>query len=348
MMQRRTMSLTILVALLLGGCGETDDGATDPAGSASPSETAASVVELELQEELEAELDIADQPDWITTGFGAAWVARDEAAAVDRIDAETNEVVATIDVGAHPCNGIVAAFDSVWVPSCEEQALYRIDPESNEASPVIELPVFLSTSGALGHELSAGAGSIWMVTEGESGDFDALARIDPETEKVTATIPLGYAGASVAATDDAVWVTAPDDGVVVRVDPASEEVVAEVADLQAPGFVAVDTEGAWVLSGLTSDRTPGDGSLTRIDPATNEVAGTIQIDEAPGQAADVAVGGGFVYVRTQYTLLAKIDPASSSIIERYTDQKGIGGVAVDEDSVWLSDLAFNKVWRVPA
>lgn len=346
-MGTRVVAWVFVSTLALAACGGSEDQ-TGPSQATSPSEAAPSVLELELQDELLAELDIPDQPDWITAGFGSAWVARDEAAAVDRVDAETNQVVATIDVGAHPCNGIVAAFDSVWVPSCEEQALYRIDPESDKVSSTVELPIFLSTAGALGHELSAGAGSIWMVTEGESGTFDALGRIDPESEKLIEIIPLGYPGAGVAATDEAVWVTAPDDGMLIRVDPATDEVVAEVSGLEAPNFVAAGEEGVWVLSGLTTDRTPGDGSVARIDPATNEVVETIQIDENPGQAADVAVGGGFVWVRTQYTLLAKIDPASSSIVERYTDQKGIGGVAVDQDSVWLSDLAFNNVWRVPA
>lgn len=345
-MRRHTKASGAVFILLLAACGGSGEEGPQTAQPATPTQAAA--VELSLEDEQLAELDIPDQPDWITTGFGSAWVARDEAAAVDRIDAETNEVAATIDVGAHPCNGIVATEDSIWVPSCEEQALYRIDPETDKVSSTIDVPIFLSTSGQLGHELSAGAGSIWMVTEGESGDFDALARIDPESEKVVSTIPLGYLGTSVAATDEAVWVTAPDDGVLVRVDPATDEVVAEVTGLAAPNFVAAGDEGVWVLSGTTSDRTPGDGSVARVDPATNEVAETIQIDETPGQAADVAVGGGAVWVRTQYTLLAKVDPGSSSIVARYTDRKGIGGVAVDKESVWLSDLAFNNVWRVPA
>ena len=343
-MSQRGIASMLVLLLLLAACGGSEGEQSEPT---QPEQTPPGVRELSLQAELQADLDISDQPDWMASGFDSVWVGRDEAAAVDRIDAETNEVVATIDVGAHPCNGMVAAYDSVWVPSCEEQALNRIDPATDKVSAAIEVPIFLSTAGALGHELSAGAGSVWMVTEGETGEFDALARIDPETEKVAATIPLGHPGAGVAATDDAIWVTAPDDGLLIRVDPTSEEVVAEVDGLEAPNFVAADAEGVWVLSGLTSDRTPGDGSVTRVDPETNEIAATIQIDDTPGQAADLAMGDGFVWARTQYTLLAKIDPAADEIVERYTDQKGLGGVVVDFGSVWLSDLAFNSVWRVP-
>jgi streptogramin lyase len=333
--------IATVLMLVLASCG--DGGESPPREGPPPAE---GPVELTLEEELEAELDIPDQPEWVATGFGSVWVTRDEAAAVERIDAETNEIVATIDVGAHPCAGIVAAYDSVWVPSCEEAVLYRIDPQTDKASAAIEIPIFKST-GALTTELGAAAGSIWMVTEGESGAFDALARIDPEAEKVVATIPLGYPGTSVAATEDAVWVTAPDDGVLIRVDPASDEVVAEVTGLEAPNFVAAGDEGVWVLSGTDSERSGGDGSVTSIDPETNEVASTVRIDEDPGQAADVTLGEGFVWVRTQYTLLAKIDPTTGQIVERYTDRKGLGAVVVDFGSVWLSDFAFNNVWRVP-
>lgn len=346
-MSRHAIVGVFVFSLLVTACGGSQGDQPERSESAAPSETASGVLELSLQEELQAELDIADQPEWITTGFGSVWVTRDEAAAVDRIDVETNKVVATIDVGAHPCAGILAAYDAVWVPSCEEGALYRIDPGTDEASAVLEIPVFKST-GALTTELDAGSGSIWMVTEGESAVFDSLARIDPETEKVVATIPLGHQGSSVAATDDVVWVTAPDDGLLIRVDPASNQVAAEVTGLEAPNFVAAGEEGVWVLSGTNSERSGGDGSVTRIDSETNTVASTILIDEDAGQAGDIAVGGGFAWARTQYTLLAKIDPTSEQIVARYTDRKGLGGVVVDFGSVWLSDFAYNNVWRVPA
>ncbi len=77
------------------------------------------------------------------------------------------------------------------------------------------------------------------------------------------------------------------------------------------------------------------------------MASRIQVDDRPGQAGDVVLGEGSVWVRTQYTLLARIDPVANRVVERYTDQKGLGGVVADFGSVWLSDFAFNRVWRVP-
>ncbi len=341
-------ALTAVVAslLLLANCGGNGGATVQPS---PPTPPAQQVRELSLQENQEAQLTIEDQPDWMTSGFGSIWVTRDEAAAVDRIDPESNKVASTVQVGDHPCNGAVAAFGSVWVPSCSEQVLYRVDPKTENAEK-IEIPIFQPTSGQLGHKLAAGAGAIWMMTniEEQNAEFTALARIDPRTNNISDVIPLGHAGTGVAATDDAVWIAAPDDGVLVRVDPAAKVVEAEIEGLSAPNFVAADNDAVWVLSGTKTDRTPGDGSVVRIDPSTNQVTARIRVDERAGQAGDIVVGEGAVWVRTQFTLLAKIDPASNRLVERYTDQKGLGGVVADFGSVWLSDFTFNQVWRVPA
>jgi virginiamycin B lyase len=336
--KRRAAGL-LAVALALTSCADgnrTEAPGTEP----SPSVSAAST----LEDRLEAELEIRDQPDWILADLGSVWVARDEAALIDRIDPETNEVVSSIPVAKHPCNGLVAAFGSIWMPSCEESTVSRIDPETEEVTAEIPVPKVYQSNGMV-NELAAGAGGIWMVTDGGGGVFDLLIRIDPRTERIEDRIELGHLGGGVAVSDNAVWVAAPDDGVVLRVVPDSGEVT-ELGGFEAPNLLAAGEGSVWVLSGQNSDRAGGDGTVTRIDPVTAEVAERIQVDDRPGQAADIVVGDGTVWARTQYTLLAGIDPATSSVVDRITDQKGLGGVTVGFGSVWLSDFAFNRVWRV--
>ena len=336
----------ILVVALAGACSPTE---TESGQKSKPRSSPGDPASLSLEDELQAELTIDDQPDWMTSGFGSIWVLRDEAGAVDRIDPKTNEVRSTIKIGEHPCDGIVAAFGSVWAPSCTDQALYRISPRTEKVEAVIDVPIFKSLSGAgpFGG-VDGGEGAMWLVTDGGKGVFNALARIDPESNSVTETIPLGHVGGGVASGGGAIWVTAPDDGLLLRVDPATGKVEAEVKGLSQPSWLAVGEGGVWVLSSIWSDHPDGDGSVVRIDPETNEVIARIEVDERPGQAAEVTLGNGFVWARTQYTLLAQIDPSTNSIVSRYTDQKGIGGVEVAFGSVWLSDFAFNRVWRVPA
>lgn len=301
-----------------------------------------------LADRLQADLTIEGQPDWMTVGYGSVWVTVDEKAAVARIDPATNEVAAMIEVGGHPCDGLSAVFGAIWVPSCTDQTLYRISPGAENVEAAIPIPVFQAVSGAgpFGG-LAAGAGAVWMVTEGGKGTFDALARIDPRTNTITDTIPLGHLGGGVAVGEGAVWVTAPEDGMLLRVDPESREVAEEVTGLAQPTWVAVGEGGVWVQSGTWGDHQEGDGSVVRVDPQTNEIVTRIRVDDSPGQAAIVTVGGGSVWARSQFTLLAKIAPESNLVVERYEDQKGLGDIEIGFGSVWLSDFGFNKVWRLP-
>lgn len=348
---RLRASALVVVALAAASCSGSDRGSREEPNVAPSPKTEASIPAEEtetstLTDRLEAELTINDQPDWMVAEAGSIWVTRDEAAAVDRIDPETNEVVATVEVGDHPCNGIVAEAGSVWVPSCTNQSIYRIDPKTEKVAATIKVPIFRSFAGEVPSEIAAGAGAVWTVTEGRNGDFDALARIDAKTSRVTDKIELGHVGAGVAASDDAVWVASPNDDMLVRVDPKTLKVVAEVKDVSAPNFVATDGTDVWALGGQRTDQSLSDGSVTRIDAGTNEIVATIPIDENPGAAGDIEIGEDGVWVRTQYTLLAKIDPATNEVTDRIEDQKGLGGVVNEFGSVWLSDFAFNKVWRV--
>ncbi|MFN2543201.1 MAG: hypothetical protein ABR600_01330 [Actinomycetota bacterium] len=339
----------MVVAGLLTAC-TSNDGSTGAPRTTAPNATTTEdqVRSWILEDRLQAELTIEDQPDWMAVGYGSIWVLVDEAAAIDRIDPSTNQVVAAIEVGTHPCNGLVAGFGSIWVQSCSEQKMYRISARRQAVEAVIDIPVFRSLpgTGPFGG-IAAGAGALWMVTAGRDGAFDLLARIDPRTNKVKDRIELGHLGGGVAVGDGAVWVSAPEDGLLLRVNPVSGEVVEEIGGLAQPAWVAAGEGGVWVISSTWPDHPHADGSVTRVDPATNEVVSRIGIDEGPGEAAGITVGGGFVWVRTQYTLLAEIDPTLNTVVERYVDQKGLGDVDVGFGSVWLSDFAFMRVWRVP-
>jgi YVTN family beta-propeller protein len=111
-------------------------------------------------------------------------------------------------------------------------------------------------------------------------------RVDPSTNRVVATIPLGtpstqgrVAPLGAAATADAIWIAnrwgtedAPD-GSVMRIDPATNRVVAIVPlgsspEVGGPTGIAAGTNAVW--AGVPSTK-----SVVRIDPATNSVVATI-------------------------------------------------------------------------
>jgi streptogramin lyase len=335
---------SILVAgLLTWSCGS--DG-SDPAPEASP-ESSPTPESGSLEDLVQAEFEIEGEPDYMAAGYDSVWVTRDESAAVDRIDPATDQVVATIDIGAHPCNAIVAGFGSIWVPSCEDQVLYRISPKSEKVEAKIEVPVYLSFKGtAPSGAVAVGHGSVWMVTKDDGKRFDVLARIDPRTNQIAQEIQLGYVGGRLAVDESSVWVTVPDEGMVLRVDPGSGEVVDEIEGLVQPTFVAAGEEALWVLSGTWDDHPNGDGSVTKVDTTSKEIEEVIQIDDRPGTAGNVAIGEGSVWVRTSFTMLAEIDPDSNSVVAQYPNVGGNGDIVIDFGSIWHSDFGFDRVWRI--
>ena len=59
------------------------------------------------------------------------------------------------------------------------------------------------------------------------------------------------------------------------------------------------------------------------------------------------MGGGSVWVRVSDALIARIDPTTDTVIERYGPPAGSGSVAADADAVWVSAHDINTVWRLP-
>ena len=349
-MKRLGGAALVAVALVAGGCADgdvTQPQATSPGaeGSPPPADTAATST---LEEALEVEIHVDDQPDWLASGFGSVWVAIDEAGTIGRIDPETNELAEQIKVGEHPCNGLVAEFGSLWSPACGEYKIYRVDPEREKVEAVIDVSFLgASTSNpAAPQRIAGGEGGVWVVTKGKGGEYDTLSRIDPATNEIADTIDLDRPLGAVTVGEGAVWVMVPTEGSILRVDPATGKVVAEIDGLAQPVFAAAGEGALWVMSGTWHDQTDADGTVTRIDTATNEVVASIQLDERIGSAGDITLGEGMVWARSQYTLLAAIDPDTNAVVYRITDLRGLGGVTVGFGSVWLSDFANNEVWRV--
>ena len=190
--------------------------------------------------------------------------------------------------------------------------------------------------------IAAGAGSIWLLTDSAG----VLSRIDPETNKVTATIPVAANSFAAAFGFGAVWVTntgAPRTtapGSVQRIEPATNHVVATIPVGPVPRFLAAGEGAVWTLN-------QGDGTVSRINPATNSVAATIAAD-VPGGGGDIAAGGGRVWVRAGRVLLQAIDPSTNRVVDRFGPPAGSGAVRVANGFVWVTAHDTQTVWVLAA
>ena len=85
---------------------------------------------------------------------------------------------------AHPCGAMAIMFGSLWVADCDERTLNRIDLQTAKISAVIRTGIANPQEGEL--NVVAGAGSVWVASEQKG----VIARVDPSTNRVTASIPV--------------------------------------------------------------------------------------------------------------------------------------------------------------
>jgi class 3 adenylate cyclase/streptogramin lyase len=148
-----------------------------------------------------------------------------------------------------------------------------------------------------------------------------LLRLDPDTLRVEARIPLGHplntgfpVPAGKTATTErsiaigpegSVWVANGDDKSLIRVDPATNA-TSVIAVPAAPRAIAVGTGAVWIAADGTS-------TVYRIDPASRRVSASVHLRDL---AYDVAVdpSTGAVWALSSVDL-ERIDPTSDTVVE---------------------------------
>jgi virginiamycin B lyase len=143
----------------------------------------------------------------LRAGKGGLWVTSAATETLSRVDPSSGAIVATIRVGAG-ARFLAIGEGSVWVMNSTDSTVSRVDPASNSVVSSIVV------SGGLidGGDMAVGGGYAWARVS------DALvAKIDPSTNAVVARYGLPSGSGSVAADDNAVWISAHDVHKVWRV-----------------------------------------------------------------------------------------------------------------------------------
>jgi TolB protein len=194
--------------------------------------------------------------------------------------------------------------------------------------------------GSFPRDIAVGAGAIWVSVNDFSEDgpeTHAVVRVDPSTNEIVATVPVGTVG-NVAIGSDAVWtidsIDRPQDS-VIRIDPATNQVI-ETIPIGPNAFdIAVDGSSVWVTRDL--DGRGRSGEVIRIDPATNEVVARIPVD---GRIRDVVVGEGGVWVVDSTSTLRRgpalvhIDPETNEVVATIPGLASLN-VATGGGLVWI-------------
>ena len=89
--------------------------------------------------------------------------------------------------------------------------------------------------------IAFGDGSVWVANSLDG----TVSRIDPATNRVTATIPVGEGPDGIAVGSGAVWVSGEFSEAIARIDPAENRVVERIPIANRPKGLALLEDQVW-------------------------------------------------------------------------------------------------------
>ena len=275
-----------------------------------------------------ATIPIAKSADWVRVTPTSVWIGSKGPFAVNEIDPKTNKVT-SVPLPGDPCAGLAADADYLWAPLCgPAPKLAKVDLKTRTVSAVFDVGGVTKEGG-----IAVGAGSVWLMVD----KLGSLARIDPATGAVVATVQLPPGSYNPVFSEGRVWVSRADGSELTVVDAKTAKVVDHVPIGPHPRFLTAGSGAVWTLN-------QGDGSLSRIDVAGRRPVDTLQL-QTPGPGGDIAYADGRVWTTMMKTPLTAVDAARSVILCQW---KGAGGdaIGVGHGSIWLTDLSAGTVLRI--
>jgi DNA-binding beta-propeller fold protein YncE len=179
----------------------------------------------------------------------------------------------------------------------------------------------------------------------------ALYRIDPGSNRVVATIPLGTvvaAPAALALAGGAAWVPAGASSTLWRVDRATGRLGGRIGldrRLLGPVGVAAQDGTVWVSCCALQHGPRPAGVLLRVDTRRNRVVARIPIADGP---LAVAAGDGAVWVATARGGVLRVDPQSNRVVGRVPLAAGsrVEAIAATPRGIWAVDTGDYHVLRL--
>ena len=346
-LQRRLVTCGALVAAvaatLIGPAVAGAQTESDPAAPAS-----VQVIEQAKRVALKGkDPGVVNSPWDLAVTPNAVWVLEPRAGEVQRIDPDTNRVVARVKLPASSCppgacgiDRMVADAHDVWLTNNGAGLLVHIDARTNKVvgqtafSSGISEPPVIDATGA------------WINSGTAQGD---IVHVDGRTHKTTKTVNVGRAPAwPVAMVDGTLWAAgliqgqgAPPDEAIFRIDPKAGRILGTVPGVSGPGVV--DGDDVW----LNRTCCP---LVTRVDGHTGATELDATVD---GGSIFHAAGDGSVFVRLYN------QDQSRQWIERFDANDGThvttyelpvtartGGIGFGHGSLWVTDAGANAVYRV--
>jgi virginiamycin B lyase len=222
--------------------------------------------------------------------------------------------------------GIAIGEGAVWVPDIGGSVIHKIDPQTNAL--VMTMPTDMFGGGG---NIGVGEGSVWVITFAERDK--AVTRYNAASGEIEAKIVLPQAGKAVLVDHGKVWVTAARAPELYQIDPKDNQLTATIPLHGTTNVLGSDGDAIWIPY-------ESDGVAERIDPGAGQVAASIVTGAADMETdGDIAAGGGFVWIITRSSLIARIDAETNALVGTFRAKAGtvIGRrIRYGAGSLWVS------------
>lgn len=277
----------------------------------------------------QATIDLGGSPDWLAISEDAVYVSNSHFKAVQRIDPQTNEVVAKIEFPDEPCSGLVFAFGSLWVPMCgKPETLARVDPATNQIAATLDVGPADDEGG-----ITASNDSIWIISDADG----TLLRIDPATNSVRQKISVPPGSFNPLYSDGIVWVTGNKSNVLTPVDAATGKVLESITVGPNPRFLASGSGAIWTLN-------QGDGSITRVNIKRREAVAAVSAG-IPGHGGEICSSGNFIWATAIDIPLTLVSPGADAVLRQWIGPGG-DSIRFGHGSLWLTHIKAGLLWRL--
>lgn len=263
-------------------------------------------------------VDLGEAPTALAFGLGAEWAIIQSTNCLVKIDANTLAVNQSYAVGDTP-SSLAVGGAAVWVANQGDGTVTRVDPATGGVTTL--------KIGGTPTAIAAEDKGVWVADFAEG----TVARLDPASGAIVATIKVAAQLDSIAADGESVWVGSADDGKIYRIDPLTNSVVADVLVVGIPE-IAVGDGYLWVMSGALGEVLKLD-PLTGEALTKNEV---IPGGSPVSVVYQITVGENGVWLLAGGTSLYQLDKTTLQIISSTSVPQGAADVATGGGGVWLA------------
>ena len=228
---------------------------------------------------------------------------------------------------------LLSADGSVWVAG--GRRVTRLDPATGRVQARISV-----AANSAGAQMTAGAGSIWATNLASS----TVVRIDPHTNRVTATFHLDGSGngGGIGFMDGDVRVSRDAggrrDGVVVAIDPRTGHLVGFAARVgTGPARIAAGLGSLWV-----QDTSPPHAGITQITPG-----GAPRLLSRLRGTPFIGLGSLWVTpdpLDDQSTSILRYDPATGQVVAQIPAPRA-SAIAFGHGRAWVLSTARSRSSR---